>query len=119
MEEISCVLWYAGDKCSQVALERVRENPELSRATQLADARVRSCRPPAHVRLVPTLTVRRADGRTCAYTGKQIYGFAQSWGAREHVGDRASLHATDLRYALGSRGGLETFAELMAETDIQ
>ena len=111
---VSCVLWYAGDPCSQTALIRVRSNPELARVTKLADVRSQRCTPPPNVTLVPTLVVAQAGAHTRLITGKQVHVFARTYNSRGCTGSPALLTATDLRFALGAEG-LESRAELTAD----
>lgn len=112
---VSCTLWYAGDPCSQVALVRIRANPELARVTRLIDVRVRSSpAPPPHVTLVPTLEVAQDGAHTRLVTGKQVHVFARGYNARGCANSPALLTATDLRFALGAEG-LESRAELTAD----
>ena len=114
MEVVACVLWYAGDRCSQTALERVRGNPELAPLTRVKDVRNPRYVPPPQVTLVPTLTVMHRNGETQLHTGKMVHMFARNYNAVGCMYDRAVLPSTDLRYALGS-DGLEMRAELAAD----
>ena len=111
---MSCVLWYAGDPCSQNALIRVRANPELARVTRLADVRSPRCVPPPNVQLVPTLVVAQDGAHTRLITGKQVHTFARGYGASGCVNSPALLTTSDLRFALGPEG-LESRAELTAD----
>ena len=111
---MSCELWYGGDPCSQVALQRVRGNPELARVTRLLDVRNRRCSPPSGVTLVPTLLVSEDGMHTRKITGRAIHAFASGLNAREVIGSRALLTTTDLRFALGA-DKLESRAELQAD----
>ena len=109
-----CVLWYAGDPCSQVALVKVRGNIMLARLTMLADVRNPRCTIPPAVTMVPTLTVVHTDGAEQAFTGKQVHSYARMFSTRQRDENHAVLTATDLRFAEGANS-LESRAELVAE----
>ena len=111
---VRCILWYAGDPCSQTALEKVRSNIELARLTALADVRNPRCQIPPSVTLVPTLSVLYAGGVEQAFTGKQVHHYARVFSTRQREENHAVLTATDLRFAEGTQQ-LESRAEIVGE----